>query len=162
VTVPVGQYDESRLDNLGSNRWAFKPEVGISKAIGQWTAEFAAAVTLDADNNDFYSDGTRSQDPLYSARAHVIYGFRSGIWASLDATYFTGGRSTLNGVLSHDLQQNCRVGATLALPVDARNSAKLYASSGVTARTGNSFDLFGCRLAIPLGRRPLIARRCLR
>ena len=32
---------------------------------------------------------------------------------------------------------------TLALPVDAYNSVKLYASSGVSARTGNNFDALG-------------------
>ncbi|MCC7486608.1 MAG: transporter, partial [Burkholderiales bacterium] len=31
----------------------------------------------------------------------------------------------------------------LALPVDARNSIKFQASSGVSARTGNNYDLFG-------------------
>ena len=53
------------------------------------------------------------------------------------------GRTTVNGVLNNDLQQNWRLGATLALPVDRLNSIKLYASSGVAARTGNNFDLIG-------------------
>ena len=143
VGAPLGQYDEARLVNIGSNRWSFKPEIGVSKAIGRWTLEAALAVTLFTDNTDFYNGGTRAQDPLYSVRGHAIYGFASGIWASVDATYFAGGRTTLNGTLSNDLQQNWRVGATLGLPVDARNSIKLYASSGVSARTGNNFDLLG-------------------
>ena len=29
------------------------------------------------------------------------------------------------------------------MPLDARNSVKLYASRGVAARTGNNFDLIG-------------------
>ena len=95
------------------------------------------------DNTDFYGGNTRSQDPLYSFQAHAIYSFHSGVWGSLDGTYFTGGRSTLNGVLNNDLQQNWRVGGTLALPVDLHNSIKLYASSGVSARTGNNYDLVG-------------------
>jgi hypothetical protein len=61
----------------------------------------------------------------------------------VDATYFAGGRSTLNGALQNDLQQNWRAGGTLSFPVDARNSVKLYGSSGVSARTGNSYDLIG-------------------
>ena len=143
VSVPIGQYDPSKLVNIGTNRWSFKPEVGVSKAVGPWTLEVAVAATLYTDNTDFFGGNTRSQDPVYSMRGHVIYGFRSGIWASLDATYLTGGRSTLNGVRSNDLQQNWRVGGTLAFPVDVRNSIKLYASSGVSARTGNNFDLLG-------------------
>jgi len=143
VSVPTGQYDPSRLINIGTNRWSFKPEVGVSKAVGPWTLEFSAAVSLYTDNTDFLDGKNRSQDPVYSVRGHAIYSFLSGIWASLDATYFTGGRTTINGALSNDLQQNWRVGGTLAFPVDARNSIKLYASSGVFARTGNDFDLAG-------------------
>jgi hypothetical protein len=141
--APWSQYDSNRLVNIGTNRWSFKPEVGVSKAIGQWTLEATAAVTLYTDNEDYQNGNTRSQDPLYALQGHAIYGFRSGIWASLDATYFAGGRTTVNGERNSDLQQNWRAGATLAVPVNARNSVKLYASSGISARTGNSYDLVG-------------------
>jgi hypothetical protein len=143
VSVPVGQYDETRLVNLGTNRWSVKPELGVSKALGRWTVEGAAAVTLYTDNERFYPDRVRSQEPLYSLQAHAIYSFGSGVWGSLDGTYFTGGRTTVDGSLNQDLQQNWRVGATLAFPVGTRNSIKLYGSSGVSARTGNDFDLVG-------------------
>lgn len=143
VWAPLGQYDDTRLVNIGTNRWAFKPEVGVSKALGPLTLEIAAGATLYTDNSDFFGGNKRAQDPLYSVQAHVIYSFRSGIWASGDATYFAGGRSTLNDTLNNDLQQNWRLGATLALPIDVHDSIKLYASRGVAARTGNSYDLFG-------------------
>lgn len=143
VSAPVGQYDESRLVNLGTNRWSFKPELGVSQALGRWTLEGMAAVTFYTDNEDFYQHTTRSQDPIYSLQAHVIYGFRSGVWGSLDGTYFAGGRTSLDDTLNNDLQQNWRVGATLAFPLNVRSSIKLYGSSGVSARTGNSFDLLG-------------------
>jgi hypothetical protein len=143
VVPPWSQYDDSKLINIGANRWSFKPEVGISKAIGPWTLEATAAVTFFTDNSDFFGGNTYSQDPIYSLQGHVIYGFRSGVWASVDATYFAGGRSTVNGVLNSDLQQNWRIGGTLAFPVDRENSIKLYASNGVSSRTGNSYDLVG-------------------
>ena len=44
VSAPLGQYDNSKLLNLGNNRWSFRPELGISKAWGPWTAEFAPSV----------------------------------------------------------------------------------------------------------------------
>ena len=74
---------------------------------------------------------------------HVIYSFPHGIWESLDATWYAGGRSTLDGVLSSDLQRNWRVGGTLAFPVDRYHSVEFYASNGVSARTGNDYDLIG-------------------
>jgi hypothetical protein len=143
VTPPWGQYDASRIVNIGTNRWSFKPEVGFSKGVGPWTLEAQAAATFFTDNEDFYGGNKRAQDPLYSLQGHVVYGFSSGIWTSVDATYFAGGRSTVNGELNSDLQQNWRVGASLALPVDRWNSIKFYASSGLWARTGNNYDLIG-------------------
>jgi len=143
VSAPLGQYDPSKLINLGLNRWSFKPELGLSQALGPWTLELQAAVTLYTDNDEFLGDNTRSQEPLYTLQWHVIREFGHGIWGSLDATYFTGGRTSINDVLNNDLQQNWRFGATLALPVNMNNSIKLYGSSGVAARTGNSFNLLG-------------------
>jgi hypothetical protein len=143
VVAPWSQYDDSKLVNIGSNNWAFKPQVGISKAIGSWTLEATAAATFYTDNHDFFGGNTLAQAPLYSFQGHLIYAFRSGVWTSADATYFVGGRTTLNGVLNSDLQQNWRLGGTLAFPVDRQNSVKFYASKGVSARTGDSYDLVG-------------------
>ncbi len=143
ISVPLGQYDPSKLLNLGANRWSFKPELGISKAIGPWTLEGQGAATVFTDNGDFYGGQKRSVSPLYSGQMHAIYSFRSGVWGSFDATYFTGGRTTVNGTLNHDLQQNWRLGLTVAVPITRRNSIKLNASAGVMARTGNNYDLFG-------------------
>lgn len=143
LSLPLGQYDETRLLNLGAHRWFVKPELGISKTAGPWTWELDAAATFFSANDDFFGGVRRSQRPLYAAQGHVVYSFRNGAWASLDATYFTGGRSSLDDILSNDLQSNWRAGATLALPVDAKNSVKLYASRGVSSRTGNDFDLLG-------------------
>jgi len=143
VSVPWGQYDDTRLVNIGTHRWFFKPSLGVSKAVGGWTWEAAAAATFYLDNTDFFGGMTRSQEPLYSLQGHVIRGFRSGWWASLDATYFTGGSTTIDGTARNDLQRNWRIGATLAVPVNARNSIKFYASDGVSARTGNSYSGVG-------------------
>jgi hypothetical protein len=143
VSAPTGQYDDTRLVNIGSNRWFFKPSAGVSKAIGPWTLEATAATTFYTDNRDFFGGNTRSQAPLYSIQGHVIRSFHHGLWAAVDATFYTGGTTTINGTYSNDLQRNWRVGATLALPVNARNSIKLYASDGVSARTGDSYQLAG-------------------
>ena len=141
--APWGRYDPDRLVNLGTNRWTFKTELGISKAIGAWTLEFVPAVAFFTDNNDFAGGRTRAQDPVYSAQVHAIYAFRSGIWAALDGTYFNGGRTSVDGIPARDRQSNARVGLTVALPVDRAHSIKFYASTGVATRSGGDFDTFG-------------------
>lgn len=143
VSAPLGQYDGTRLLNLGAHRWSLKPGIGVSQTFGRWTLEMEGAATFYTPNHHFFGGGTRSQQPLFSAQVHAVHSFRSGVWASLDGTFFTGGRTTFNGTVNNDLQRNWRAGATLAVPVDRRFSIKFYASTGVSARTGNNFDLVG-------------------
>jgi hypothetical protein len=143
VSAPLGQYDDSKLLNLGSNRWSFKPELGISKAWGPWTFEVAPSVTFFSDNTDFFGGNTFSQSPIYAVQGHILYNFQSGIWMALDGIYFAGGRTALNGVKSDNEQANTRAGFTLALPIDRQNSLKLSASTGITTRTGSEFSTVG-------------------
>ena len=143
VTAPAGQYDETKLVNVGTNRWSFKPEVGASQALGPWILEGSFGVTYFTDNDDFFGGHRRKQSPLYAAQAHLIYSFNPGLWAALNATYYAGGRTSVDGALNNDLQQNWRWGGTLSKSVDPRNSVKLYFSSGATARTGTNFQTVG-------------------
>jgi hypothetical protein len=140
VSAPLGQYENSKLLNLGNNRWSFRPELGISKASGPWTVEIAPSVTFFTDNTDFFNGSTFAQAPIYLVRGHIIYNFASGVWVSLDGSYFTGGRTALNGVRGDNEQTNTRAGLTLALPVDRHNSIKLNASTGISTRTGSEFS----------------------
>ena len=143
VSAPVGQYDSSRLVNLGSNRWYIKPDIGISKAYGPLTLELTTGVIFFTNNEDYYGGTTLEQDPVFTTQAHVIYHFERGVWGALDGTYDYGGRTTVGGVRGDDVQGNSRFGATLALPVDRNHSIKLYASTGVSTRTGSDYKLGG-------------------
>jgi hypothetical protein len=143
VSPPWGQYDDSRLLNIGGNRWTIKPEIGVSKALGSWTLEMQAAATFFSDNEEFFGGHTRSQEPILSLQGHVIHSFQSGQWLSLDVTWFAGGRTSIDGEPGNDLQQNWRAGLIYALPLDRRHSLKFSASRGLWARTGNSFDALG-------------------
>src|SRR5260370_17866115 len=107
-SAPLGQYDNSKLLNLGNNRWSFKPEFGISKAWGPWTFEVAPSVTVFSDNTDFFGGNTFSQSPIYAVQGHILYTFQSGIWMALDGIYFAGGRTALNGAKSTNQHANTR------------------------------------------------------
>jgi hypothetical protein len=142
VTLPLGQYDPDKLVNIGTNRWSVRPEVGISKTLGPLTLELDASVTFYTDNHDFLGGRTLERDPLYAVQGHVIYHTRVGVWAAVDATYYAGGAPTVDGVRG-ERSENVRVGLTLAIPVDRRNSVKLYGSTGAIARTGGDFTTVG-------------------
>ena len=137
---PTGQYDPSRLINFGSNRWGFKPEVGYSSIKGRWILDAAAGVWFFTDNDEFFRGTTRSQDPIGSLQAHLSYSFRNRVWIALDGNYYTGGRSTVDGVLQADLQRNSRWGLTLSVPLAKRHSLKLAADTGALTSIGADFD----------------------
>ena len=91
VTAPGGQYDPNKLVNIGTNRWSFKPEVGVSNAWGPLTAEAAAGVYVFTDNNQPFQSHTFGQTPIYNLQGHLIYNFTPGIWGAFDVNYYAGG-----------------------------------------------------------------------
>jgi hypothetical protein len=143
VTAPGGQYTPEKLVNLGTNRWSFKPEIGISKAWGPLTTELAAGAYFFTDNNQPFQGDNLRQDPLYTAQGHLIYYFRPGIWAAFDANYYTGGLITKDGKSADNRMENWRVGGTLSFPVHKYHSIKLYGSTGIYGRNGSNFDIVG-------------------
>jgi hypothetical protein len=143
IIAPFGQYDPAKLINLGTNRWAFKPELGLSHPFGHWNFEFFAGVWLFTTNDNFFGGQVRRQDPLVSTQAHVVYTFLPNLWASLDYTYYAGGSTTLNDQQKNDRQDNSRAGITLAVPVTKSQTLKLAWSSGVSTRIGSAFETIG-------------------
>jgi hypothetical protein len=144
VTVPpLGKYDRTRLINLGANRWAFKPEVGVSHAIQRWTIDAYAGVWLFMENDEFYTGASvRAQRPIVSIQTHASYTFRPRLWIAADATWYSGGSTTVDGVAKRDLQRNSRIGATLSLPLPGQQSIKFAGSAGATTRIGSDFTTF--------------------
>jgi Putative MetA-pathway of phenol degradation len=140
IVAPIGQYDPRRLVNLGSNRWAFKPEMGLSHPIGDWTLELIGGAWLFSDNDDFFGGSIREQKPLATFQGHVVYTIRPRMWVSGSGTYYTGGRTVLNGRLNADLQNNSRVGATFSYPVSQKQSIKVAWAKGILARIGGSLN----------------------
>jgi len=143
VNVPVGQYDPVKLINLGTNRWAIKPELGLSQPMGDWHFELYAGVWLFEDNDNYFGGKVREQDLLASYQAHIVYELKQHLWASADYTYYSGGETTVNGVHQHDRQDNSRAGLTVSYPLGPWQSVKLTYARGVTVRIGSKTDTIG-------------------
>ena len=140
VQAPSGQYDGTKLINLGTNRWSFKPELGVSRPFGRLYLEFYAGAWIFSDNDDFFGGQRREQDPVGSFQVHSSYTFRPRLWVAANATYFTGGRSALDGVAKDDRFSNSRIGLTAAFPLGRRQSMKVAWASGVSTRSGGDLD----------------------
>ena len=141
VTAPASQYYKTKLINLGTNRWSFKPEVGVSVPKGRWDLDGYVGMWFYTSNADFYPSGSlRTQDPLLTVQGHASYTFRPRLWVAADGTWYRGGSARVDDGQASTSMNNSRLGLTVSFPVGRRYSAKVAYASGVVARTGTDFS----------------------
>jgi hypothetical protein len=140
VIPPLGQYDPSKLINLGSNRWTFRPQVGTSYWTGSWILESYVSGWFFTKNADFWGGNVLEQYPLGAIKVHVIHTMpRRRIWAALDAGYAIGGRTKVNGVKKDTRISTFRFGANVALPLKGGHTIKITGTTGVRHERGPEF-----------------------
>lgn len=145
IQVPIGEYNPSRQANIGTSRWAARPELGYVRLLGnreRWAAEVSAGVWIYGDNANFLGL-TLEQQPLFAAEAHLVSRRSPGRWFSLDWNYYEGGRTTVGRLRKDNRQQNSRIGVTFVFPVK-RHVWKVALSDSLTIREGG--DYFGIML----------------
>jgi hypothetical protein len=139
--IPTGQYDPARVINGGSNRWAVKPEIGLTRRWGRGVLDCYAGVWLFTPNNKYFpANNQRTQQPIGVSEAHFTYYAKPRLWASLDGNYWVGGRSSINGQKNSDEQRNSRMGATVAIPMTRHQSVKFAYARGAYVRIGGDFS----------------------
>jgi len=140
LAVPLGQYYPEKLLNLGTNRWALRSRLGVSRTAGSLTLEAMGSVWLYTDNDDFFGGALLEQDPLWSMQFNGIYQFPSRIWFGLGAGFSRGGRAKANGVASDSYKKNTRWAGIVSVPVGGTHSVKLIYVHGLRTRIGADFD----------------------
>ena len=142
LIAPTGQYDPNRLVNGGSNRWTARFKLGTALILNPtWVLEFAASGWLFGDDPDFVN-GHKEQDPLFTLESNLIKRIRPGLWASLDVTYYRGGRQRIGGNELDNSQRNLKIGGTLVIPFLGRHAIKIGYADGVVIRYGDDFSQF--------------------
>jgi hypothetical protein len=141
VVPPGGQYRAEQLVNLGYNRWAVKPEVGVSHPVGRWTFDATAGVWVFSANRSYFPGrAVKRQDAVLALQGHASYMLTRRSWLAVNATWFAGGETRIDGVPNPDLQRNTRIGATLSIPILGQQSIKFAYSTGATTRRGSDFN----------------------
>ncbi|HSO23705.1 MAG TPA: transporter, partial [Chondromyces sp.] len=143
VRAPTGEYDSSKVINIGTNRWGFKPEIGVVQVVGKWAFDAYVGGWYFTDNTDFLGGKTRTQDSIFSSQFHVRYFFKRTLWGAADANFWRGGQTAVDGVSNDDLQRNSRVGLTFAWQVAPRHGLRFAASRGAFTRIGGDFESVG-------------------
>jgi outer membrane putative beta-barrel porin/alpha-amylase len=138
VQLPTGEYMDDKLINLGTNRFTFRPQIGMLHQRGKWLMELTGAVWLDTDNDDFFDGNKLEKDPLYTIQTHLVYNYRPGFWAAASAGYGYGGESTINGEEKDDRRESLAWALSLSYPIMRRMGVKV---SYLGTRTQESVGL---------------------
>jgi hypothetical protein len=143
IVPPRGHYTSRRLVNLGYNRWAVKPEVGISRPLGRWTLDAAAGIWMFSTNDEYYpGHAVKHQNVVLAFQGHVSYMVTRRAWVAFNGAGFAGGETRVDGTPQPDFQRNVRLGATLSIPLSSQQSLKLAYSTGAATRRGSDFNTF--------------------
>jgi len=141
VTLPLGEYKQNKLLNLGENRFVFRPQLGFVHSRGHWSYELTGSVFLHTDNDDFFGNNKREQDPLYALQTHLIYTSPQRWWVSLGAAHDGGGESSINGDKKDDERRDLLYGISAGLPIGSRFGVKLaYVASRSKEDVGKDSD----------------------
>jgi hypothetical protein len=148
ITAPTGQYDPDKLLNLGSDRWSFKPEIGVSHPFGpeqKWELNAYANAYFYTDNTSYRGAEVLRQEALPGIEGHVSYSFTNNLWASLDTRYSFRGDTFVNGVNQNDPQENFTLGSELNVSLNPQNALVFEVGRALVHRNGSAFTGFAVR-----------------
>jgi hypothetical protein len=136
--VPLGEYDGSKVVNLGLNRFfgriafPFKYHFGVFSPGYMSSLEVVPSVWLFAKNDDFVGQKLEN-DPLWQLEAHWTQDFTRHFYGSIDVLYRTGFQSEINGV---DVGSDIEIG-------DIGVTLNFHVTDNLALRTGFSSNVFG-------------------
>lgn len=137
LRVPLGEYQEDKLINLGQNRFVVGSQLGALHTRGEWSFELTGSMFVFTDNDEFFDGNELEQDPLFAAQTHVVRTFGQGFWLSAGAAYGWAGESTINGVPKDDEKSNLLYGAAFGFRLGDTQSLR------VTYIRGDSLNELG-------------------
>ncbi len=148
VRLPTGEYLEDKLINLGQNRFAFRPQLGIIHNRGKWTTEVTGEISFYTENDEFFNGNLLEQDPIYFIHGHLVHTFRPGFWVGASLGYFNGGENSVNGIDKDDKKQNIAWALSLAYPINRYSGIKVaYIGSRAQELIGIDYDTFTAGLS---------------
>jgi hypothetical protein len=123
--LPLGEYREEKLINLGENRFMIRPQIGVLHTNGPWSLELTGSAFFFTDNDDFFGGSRLERDPLYAIQSHVVRTFEGGHWVSAGIAYAGGGEMTIDGQAKDNARDDLLFGVSWGLPIGKSQSLKL-------------------------------------
>ena len=149
ITLPLGEYKREKLLNLGGNRFVIRPQLGIVHTRGPWSFELTGSAFFYAENEEFFGESVREQDPLFALQGHLIYVSAAGWWASLGAAHDWGGRSIVDGTRKDDRKRDLLFGISGGFPLGKTAGVKIaYVGSRTQEKVGSDTDSLALAVSI--------------
>jgi Putative MetA-pathway of phenol degradation len=143
VQVPLGEYLDDKLINLGTNRFTIRPQLGVLHNRGKWGFEFTGSIWIYTDNDDFFDGNKLENDPFYAIQGHVQYHFLPTLWLAAGAAFGIGQESTVNGENKNDRRENLVFGVNAGYAITRHFGVNVgYLGTRALADTGLDFDSF--------------------
>ncbi|MCF6306883.1 MAG: transporter [Flavobacteriaceae bacterium] len=140
VKAPLGRYDETKLINLGANRWAFQLKVAASY---QPTKKIILELHIDSwfftENSSFYNGNKLTQKPFFTTQLHMAYLFNPKFWISGSIGQVALGETSINGIEQDNNQENSRYGFTASYKIGKLGSFKFALTNGLYTGSGANF-----------------------
>jgi hypothetical protein len=155
LAFPIGEYDDGQPLNIGQNRWYGRVGAPIVWQIGSWvpgrrtTLEALPSVWFFSDNDD-YVGHTLSTDPMFQVETHLTRDFTEHFWGSLDSTFLSGGKSSVDGA-DGDSLNNLGVGFTLGYQINDNLSLTAGYMATVNDSGRDDLQMDGFRISLTYG-----------
>jgi hypothetical protein len=160
LAFPIGDYDSDQPLNIGQHRWYGRLGLPIIWQLGPWvpgkrmTLEFLPAVWLFGDNNDYVGQRMET-DPMFQLDAHLTRDLTEHFWGSLDASWYYGGKATINGV-SGEKRDDFGVGLTLGYQISNNINLTVSYKSTVNDNARGDLHMDGFMVSLVFGWHPII------
>ena len=140
IKAPLGNYDETKLINLGSNRWGFQLKTAASY---QPSNKIILELHIDSwfftENSSFNNGNTLTQKPLLTTQLHMAYLFNPKFWVSGSIGQVALGETSINGVEQDNNQKDSRYGFTTSYKLNKMGSLKFSITNGLYTGSGANF-----------------------
>jgi hypothetical protein len=136
--LPIGEYDDDKLVNMGLNRWYGRIAFPFKYHFGAFSPGYMTSLELTPsvwffDKNDDFVGRDLENDPLLQFEAHLTHDFTPTFFGSLDLLYRGGFESEIDGDNVGDDLDIGNLGLTLNYQVN----------DNLAIRTGFSSNVFG-------------------
>ena len=68
VRLPLGEYQDDKLINLGQNRFYLSPQLGVLHTRGEWSFELTGTTYFFTDNDEFFNGNSSSGSAMSCKR----------------------------------------------------------------------------------------------